>query len=149
MRLNVIVIIFALLILGLWSNVITENNSIGGLIPRSDSNSYFTDSLRILNGMKASYISTRTNFTVFLSFLLLITKQNMQITLAIIIFIAALVSYFSYELILREFGSIPSIVFFLLIFIFYRPSSGKFMTENIGFILGLLGFSLLIIYLKN
>lgn len=148
-RLNVIVIIFALLILGLWSNVITENNSIGGLIPRSDSNSYFTDSLRILNGMKASYISIRTNFTVFLSFLLLITKQNMQITLAIIIFIAALVTYFSYELILREFGSIPSIIFFLLLFFFYRPSSGKFMTENIGFILGLLGFSLLIIYLKN
>ena len=139
-RFILIICLFGFVLSGLWANVTTENNAIGGLLPRSDSSNYFADSLRIANGFKSSYFSSRPNYPAFIALLLLLTKLNMQISLAIIVFIAAIVSYLAFELILEKFSIFPAIVFFLLIFFYFRPFSGKFITESIGYILGILGF---------
>ena len=139
-RFILIICLFGFVLSGLWANVATENNAIGGLLPRSDSSTYFADSLRIGNGFQSSFFSTRPNYPAFIALLLLLTNLNMQISLAIIVFIAAIVSYLAFELVLENFSIFPASVYFLLVFFYFRPFSGKFITESLGYILGLLGF---------
>ena len=100
-RFILIICLFGFVLSGLWADVATENNAIGGLLPRSDPSTYLADSLRIANGLKSSYSSTRPNYPAFIALLLLLTKLNMQISLAIIVFIAAIASFLAFELILE------------------------------------------------
>jgi hypothetical protein len=148
-RLITVVCLFGFALSGLWANVATENNSFGGLLPRSDPSAYLTDSLRILNGFKSSYTSSRPINQAFIALLLFLTRINLQTSLAIIVFLAAIASYFVYEFVLEKFGVFPSIIFFLLIFFYFRPTSGKFINESISYILGIFGFFSFFLFLSK
>jgi hypothetical protein len=137
--------LFALGLSGLWASGMTEPQVISGLLPTVDAGEYYYNGLRFLNGSLFSDFSTRRPiFSAFLSSLLWITNKNLQISIALMVFFAGLCSYLATMSIRDRFGPFVSALFLILLFLFYRRFSGLVMSENIGFSLGLLSFSLLI-----
>ena len=137
--------LFALALSGLWVSTQTEPQVIGGLLPTVDAGEYYSEAQRLLNGMQFSdFGSRRPIFSSFLSSLLFFSAKNLQIILAVMVAFSAIACYLSSLEIRRRFGPLVAALFLLLLFYFYRRFSGKVMSENLGFILGVIGFTLLL-----
>ncbi len=142
--------IFALPLAGMWASGITEAQVIGGLLPTADAGLYYTDALRLLDGGQFSFFSSRRPiFAAFLSSILHYSGNNLQISLAVIVFFVLVGIYISSETIRQTIGKPAVIVFLILNFFFIRKYTGRVMTENLGFIFGLLSITLLIIGVKR
>jgi hypothetical protein len=136
--------LFALSLSGLWISGRAEPQVIGGLIPISDGAEYYFNSLRLLNGQFFSNFGSRPLFSSYLSSLLFFSGKNLQITIAIMVLINAICTYLATIKVRKEFGPLISTMFLLLLFFFFRRYTGKVMSENLGFGLGLIGFTLLL-----
>ena len=137
--------LFALGLSGLWASGMTEPHVISGLLPTVDAMEYYHDALRLLNGsLFSDFSSRRPLFSAFLSSLLWITGKNLQISIALMVFFTGLCSYLATMKIRDRFGPIVAALFLVMLFLFYRRFGGEVMSENLGFPLGILSFSLLL-----
>jgi hypothetical protein len=135
--------LFSLSLAGIWANTQTENYMIAGLLPRSDASFQYAGALKLLDfGELNGTTSRRPFFGEFLAILLGLTQRNLQFTIAIIVFLASISALFStFET--RNFtNSISTVLFLILIFLFYSKFVGLTMTENLGYIFGLLSFTM-------
>ncbi|MHC1783651.1 MAG: hypothetical protein AB9891_13005 [Anaerolineaceae bacterium] len=142
---TVIFFLFGAGLAALWSIPLSEGQVVGGMLYFSDSSRYYADALRLLNGFPISNFSARHPLpTLFFAIILLITGKNLRIALAVITAIAAWVTWMAANEVRKNWGKIPTAIFCVLLFLFYRRFSGLPDSENLGFILGCLGFSQLL-----
>jgi len=138
------IILFALPLAGVWNSGISEANILGGVIPWSDANGYYVDASQTLEGRHFSTFSSRRPlFAALLTFLLGITQENLQFSIAILVLMTAVACFFCTREIQRSHGTFAALFVLTLVFIFYRRFAGTILTTNLGMPLGLIGFSIL------
>ncbi|WP_204105116.1 MULTISPECIES: hypothetical protein [Spirulina sp. CCY15215] len=144
LSLSLTLVLFALPLSGVWSNSISDGSIIGGLLPWSDASGYYGDARRLLEGDRVQpFSSRRPLFTGVLAVILGLTQQNLQITFAIFVAVSALSCFFLSREIKKSYGAIGGLFVIVVLFTFYRRFAGTTLTENLGFPLGVLGFTIL------
>ena len=130
----------------LWRSGFSDNFLIGGLLPYKDAKNHYYGANLILNGfppVQAGQSTERPLFPGFLSFVLLLTGQNLRLALAIIAQLAALGLYLSARQIRESAGAWGAALYAAFLYFFIQPWVGYSMSEMLGFILGCLGFTML------
>ena len=129
-----------------WSSGFSDNFLIGGLLPYKDAKNYYLGANLILNGLpleNAGQATERPLFPSFLSSLLFLSKQNLQISLAILTLLAGAGLYFSSIRVMRSFGPASASLYSALLFFYIQSWLGYIMSELYGFIMGCFAFSLI------
>ena len=136
--------LFAMPLAGLWASGQSQSVAISGLIPLTDAENYYIDSLRIITGQSISHFSAmRPFFPGFLSFLMSITDRNFMFSLAIITAIAAIAIYYTVREVQRTHGAEVAVFLLIILFLYFRHHSGTSMSETLGVPLGSLGIGLI------
>ncbi|KAA0256950.1 MAG: hypothetical protein EDM79_20120 [Chloroflexi bacterium] len=138
-------IFFSLAIVYKWQVPVYDGNLIGGLLPWSDANSYFTCGYQVLiNGKINSLCTHRPIFALFWAFLYRLTGMDLRISIAVLTAINALAVHFASVEIRRAYHSLSAAIFTVFGFIYYYIYAGAVLTENIGFALGTLSVACLV-----
>jgi hypothetical protein len=137
--------LFSASLVALWRTGFHEVYEVFGLIPWFDSQGYYSEALRLLNGGIFSEISARRPiFPGFFAFILMLTNNNLRVSIALLSFFAGISTWIiSRELKLSEGKAIIPAGISVLSFFFYRKFNGAVLTETLGFSLGFLGLVLL------
>ncbi len=142
--LSLVMALFSLGLVGLWSIGEGDYLAISGLLPWSDGRGFYIDALRLLQGWGISDFSNwRPLFTPYLALLLLIGGQNLQLTVAVLTALVAVVCYAAIEEVRRSHGALAAVFLLAILYFFYRRYIGYTTAEQVGFPLGVLGFALL------
>lgn len=138
-------VLFSASLFALWRTSIHEVYEVFGLLPWLDSQGYYSEALRLLDGGIFSQISARRPlFPGFFSFLLMLTGRNLRVTLVLLSFIAAVSTWLlARELKLSEKNPVVPAGITTLLFFFYRSFNGAVLTETLGYSLGILGLAFL------
>ncbi|MDR3574622.1 MAG: hypothetical protein P4L50_12210 [Anaerolineaceae bacterium] len=128
----------------LWNSGASEEPVVMGIFPYLDPSGYYTDALRILAGQLISNFGGRPLFAGFLSLVLGLTRNNLQLSLAILVAVTSLACYLAARQIALAFGPAAAAFAMLLMFIYYRQFMGTTYTENLGLTLGALGLAFLL-----
>ncbi|MDO9545183.1 MAG: hypothetical protein Q7J07_00340 [Pelolinea sp.] len=141
--------LFSLALNGLWAGAYSENYVLAGLVPRSDAFGFYGGAISLMeNGVQISIAQRRPLYGGFLAFILWISGGNLQIALAIMVFLTAAVCFFSVLAVKNTFNSAAAVLYFFVLFFFIRRFIGVTMSENMGFLLGTTAFTCFLITLK-
>jgi hypothetical protein len=136
--------LFAMPLAGLWASGQSQSTVLSGLLPLFDADSYYMDALRLMNGQDFSIFSARRPlFGSLLAVVLTLTGRNLMAALAVLTFLTGLACYLTAREIQRTHGAELAVFILMVLFLFYRAHSGISMSENLGVMLGTLGFGLL------
>jgi hypothetical protein len=136
--------LFAMPLAGLWASGQSQSTVLNGLIPLFDAETYYMDALRLMDGSPFSIFSARRPlFGSLLAVLLALTGRNLMASLAILTAMTGLACYFTAREIQRTHRAEIAVFILMVVFLFYRAHSGISMSENLGVMLGMLGFGLL------
>ncbi len=142
--------LFSLALNGLWAGAYSENHAISGLLPRGDAFGFYAGSISLLEkGFLAGMASRRPLYGGFLAFILWNTGGNLQITLAIIVFLTAAVCFFSVLEVKKALNPSAAVLYFIVLFLFTRRFIGITMSENMGLILGTSSFTFFLVALRK
>jgi hypothetical protein len=125
---------------------------IGGFIPISDASGYYSSAEWLNQGyLLDSFGTRRPLFHGFLASLFFLAGHKWPTTLILLSIIVIFSTYFSLMEVRKHFGAEAAIVYFLVIFVYYRLWIGTTLSENLGFVLGLLSLAVLIrgVFSKN
>lgn len=129
----------------LWRSGQYDTTAIGGLIPIQDMLQYYGDALLLQYGYRlALFSSNRPIFISFLSFILKITHNNLQITLIVLtICVIVAIVFLAFE-IKKTFGGFTAMTVVVTLYYCYKGYGfiGKIMTEQLGLPLGALALAL-------
>ncbi len=135
-------VVFALPLSGLWASGQSEQYLLGGIIPFSDARGYFADTRSLVEGGEFfTTHSRRPLFSAFLAPILAITNNHLQLSLVILMLLSTVACYMAAREVQASMGSLAAIFLLVLLFFFYRPISGKVLSEALGFPLALLGLT--------
>lgn len=136
----------------LWRTGQYDTTVIGGIIPIQDMLQYYSDALRLQYGYRLSiFSSNRPLFPGFLSAILKLTDNNLQLSLIILTLLVVLsVVLLAFE-IKKTFGGFTAMAVVVMIYFCYKGYGfiGKTMTEQIGLPLGALALSLFLHGMRN
>ncbi|HET9588682.1 MAG TPA: hypothetical protein VFO91_07820, partial [Anaerolineales bacterium] len=107
---------------------------------------YYVGAKLILDGQpleKAGQATERPLFPGFLSSMLMLTGQNLKITLAIIVQLAGISLYLSGREVSRFIGVFPASLYMTLMYFYIQPLIGYTLSEMLGFMLGCLASALI------
>ena len=136
--------LFLLPLLGLWLTGASNFAVAGGLVPWSDAGDYYYNAQRLLEGLPLGEFSARRAlFVGMLAGLLEVTSRDLQVALLAMVLVNAIAAYGAARAVQRTHGRVAAVVLMLLLFLYYRRIAGTTLTENLGFSLGTLGFTLL------
>ncbi len=138
--------LFSLALSYMWTSGFSDNFIIAGLLPYKDAKNYYFGANLLLNGfsmLNAGQATERPLFPGFLATLLLLTHQNLKITLAIITQFAGVGLYFSARQIRNTFGYIAASLFATLLYFYLQRLIGYSLSELLGFMAGCWGFTML------
>ena len=144
--LGVTMLLFALTLSFKWTSGFSDNFLIGGLLPYKDAKNYYYGANLILNRMAlsdAGQATERPLFPGFLSSILLLTGQNLQVSVAILVQLAGVGLYMSARQIKDSFGAVPASLLSTLLYFYIQPWLGYTMSEMLGFVLGCFAFGML------
>jgi hypothetical protein len=142
--------LFSLALNGLWAGAYSENYVLSGLVPRSDAYGFYTGAVSLMEtGTLSSIAMRRPLYGGFLAFILWVCGGNLQISLAIIVYLTAVVCLLSVMAVKNSFNSLAAIIYFFVIFFFIRRFIGITMSENMGFLLGTSAFTCFLIALEK
>ena len=143
--LAVVMGLFGLSLVGLWSSGETTSTIISGLLPWADASKYYQDALRLLEGGSFQAFSAwRPLFSGLLSGILAITGRNLQITLGLLTGMVAIACFLLAREVQRKHGPLTAAFVVLVLFFYYRQRvSGMVLSEQLGLTLGMLGFAVL------
>jgi hypothetical protein len=133
--------LFALPLRQLWNGEVISYSAIGGLLPYSDASGYYYDARNMIEGLLISRYSvnaSRLIFTSTMGSLLYITGQNLLQSVTIIAFINATACYRLAREVQRIWGTLLAVILLFLLFSFYKLFSGIFLSESLGFPIGVL-----------
>ena len=141
--------LFSLALNGLWAGAYSENYVIAGLVPRSDAFGFYHGAISLLeNGVQEGIAQRRPLYGGFLAFIIWVSGGNLQIALAVIVFLTAAVCFFSVMVIKNFFNPSTAVLYFIVLFFFIRRFIGITMSENMGFLLGTSSLTCFLITLK-
>ncbi len=142
----VTLLIFALSLSFLWASGFSNNKIMGGFLPYKDGYAFYYGAQLLLARQPSPDFgpsSYRPLFPGLLSSLLILTQQNLQIVLAILVGMLAIACYLSASQIFSLFGKLSASIYIVLLYFYIQPFIGYTMSEVPGLILGSLGFVLL------
>ncbi len=146
----VILLIFAIPLSYHWVTGVTTQKIVGGLIPHRDSMYYYLDAQNALNGkLINSMTSGRPMFSGFLAFLIALTQNNIQTTLMILVSLCAISFYFLFNEAQVEFGPLPATLLMAGLYSFYARFIPHLVSEQLGLILSLTGWALLLFGIRR
>lgn len=137
---------FALALSFLWTSGYSDNFVIGGVLPYKDAKNYYLGANLIVHGLPirvAGQALGRPLYPGFLSSLLLLTGQNLQVTLAILVQLAGVGTYLTARQISRGIGALAGALYLTFMFFYFQYYAGYAMSESLGFIGGCFAFALL------
>jgi len=144
-RASILFLLFAMPLSGLWNSGASEPSLVSGLFPYSDAGAYYSDSWRLLSGLKfQSSAINRPMFSGVLSGLITVTNQNIQAISAILLLVTAWSVFLVSEELANSEGIFVAVLFSTLVFLFYRRFVGLLQTEHLGLAFGLLSLAMLI-----
>ncbi len=127
---------------GIWAKGVSDHSIMVGLYPYSDANGYLAGGLRLLHGDELDGVSARRPLTSGLwSILLFLTHGNFKYALASMLFLSAISLVLPVRELVRTHGWTAGYMMFLAIFLFYRRFIGTTLSENLGLMLGCIGFA--------
>jgi hypothetical protein len=138
-------ILFALQLSGLWRSGLNQSSYVlAGLLAMTDTQGYYNDALRLLEGDTFSvFSSTRPLAHGVLATLLGLTQQNLQVTFAILTLITTIACFLLAREVQRSHGTAAGVLVATTLFLFYRKYLGTASTENLGLALGTIGVAIL------
>jgi hypothetical protein len=144
--LGLTMLLFALTLSYLWTSGFSDNFLTGGLLPYKDAKNYYLGANLLLHGLPirvAGQALGRPLFPGFLSSLLLLTGQNLKVTLAVLVQLAGIGVYLSARQIRQFMGVLAGALYITFMYFYFQPVAGYAMSESLGFIGGCFGFALL------
>jgi hypothetical protein len=143
--LTIVMLLFGTTLVALWTSGVSEDGIVAGLYPWTDPSSYYSDALRLANGL-TSLVNWggRPLFEVFLSLLLQLTHQNLQACLGILVAINAICALLLAREITRLTNQAGGALALILYFMYFRQFSGTTLTENLGLPVGALALLFLL-----
>lgn len=139
-------LLLALALSYLWTSGFSDNFLIGGLLPYKDAKNYYLGANLLLNGLPiriAGQALGRPLFPGFLASLLLLTGQNLQVTLAVMVQLAGIGLYLSARQIRQCMGAMAGALYITFMYYYFQHIAGYAMSESLGFIGGCFGFVLI------
>ncbi len=153
LTLILVYLLFAIPLIAIWMNGGGNGTTfIGGFIPISDANGYYSSAEWLNQGqLLDSWGTRRPLFHGFLASLFFLAGHQWPTTLILLSIIAIFSIYFSITEIRKYFSVEAATFFILVVFVFYKRFIGTTMSENLGIILGLLSLAILIrgVFSKN
>ncbi|MEI7989468.1 MAG: hypothetical protein WCI88_10540 [Chloroflexota bacterium] len=153
LSLILICLLFALPLIAAWMKGGSDGYYyLGGFLPFSDANGYYSSAERLNVGyLLDSWGTRRPFFHAFLSTLFFLAGKNWVVTLILLSILIIYSSYFSLKEICKYFGAEAASIYIVIIYMFFRRLIGLTMSENLGIIFGLLSMSVMIrgIIFKN
>lgn len=143
---GLIMLLFALTLSYFWTSGFSDNFLIGGLLPYKDAKNYYLGANLLLNGLPiraAGQALGRPLFPGFLSSLLLLTGQNLKITLAVLLQLAGIGLYLSARQVRQAMGALAGALYIVSMYFYFQLFAGYAMSESLGFIGGCFGCTLL------
>ena len=144
--LGLIMLLFALTLSYLWTSGFSDNFVISGLLPYKDAKNYYLGANLLLNGFPirvAGQALGRPLFPGFLSSLLLLTGQNLKVTLAIWRNWRASGCISRRARSVKAMGALAGALYVTFMYFYFQIVAGYAMSESLGFLGGCLGFALL------
>lgn len=144
--LGLIMLLFALTLSFFWTSGFSDNFLIGGLLPYKDAKNYYLGANLLLNGLPiraAGQALGRPLFPGFLSSLLLLTGQNLKITLAVLLQLAGIGLYLSARQVRQAMGALAGALYIASMYFYFQLFAGYAISESLGFIGGSFGCALL------
>ena len=146
----VILLLFAIPLSYYWTTGVSTQSIVGGLIPHRDSMYYYLDTRNILNGkLINSMTSARPIFSGFLALLIALTQNNIQTTLMILVSLCAISFYFLFNEAQVKFGTLPASLLMAGVYSFYARFIPHLVSEQLGMILSLAGWTLLLFGIRR
>ena len=139
-------LLFALTLSYLWTSGYSDNFIIGGLLPYKDAKNYYQGATQLLNGLpirSAVNAVRRPLFSGFLSSMLLLTGQNLKLTLAILAQLAGIGLYLSARQVRLTLGALAGAIYISFLYFYFQFIIGYTMSESLGFISGCFAFALI------
>ncbi len=139
-------LLFALTLSFLWTSGFSDNFLIGGLLPYKDAKNYYLGANLLLNGLPirvAGQALGRPLFPGFLSSLLLLTGQNLKVTLAALVQLAGIGLFLSARQVRQAMGALGGTLYITFMYFYFQLIAGYAMSETLGFIGGCFSFALL------
>ena len=145
-----IILLFAIPFAYYWSTGITTQKILGGLIPHRDSMYYYLEARNSLNGkLTSSMTAGRPIFSGFLAPLIALTQNNIQAVLVILALLCAISFYFIFYEAQVEFSPLPASLLMAGVYNFYARYIPHLVSEQLGMILSLTGWTLLLIGIRR
>ncbi len=137
-------LICALALSGTWVVARSTGVTFNGLIPAIDSQNYYQDALRLLNGGQASSIQSRRPIVSgLIASLLFIGNFNIMVVQAAFAAIFGIALTLAILASRKRLGVLGVSLFAVLVFLFTRVYSGELWSEPLAIPLGLLAFALI------
>jgi hypothetical protein len=150
--LGLTLILLALALAYKWQSSFSDNFIIGGLLPYKDAKNYFYGANLILNGLpleSAGQATERPLFPSFMSSILLLSGQNLKISLALLVQFSGIGLYFSSRRVLHSFGPVAASLFSTLMYFYIQGHTGYMMSELFGFMMGCIAFAIFFFAAKD
>ena len=143
--LTITLALFALPLATLWQHFASHYNAVGGLLPFSDASGYYYDARRLTEGHTLGWSARRPLFAALFGTLLATTGQNLQISLAALVAINAIVTFLLARELRVSHGPVAAAVVTVVLFLYYRieGGSGTVLTENLGLAMGIVACAVL------
>ena len=136
--------VFSIVLVGMWQAGVSDFHILGGLLPYSDAQGYYTDALRLLHGQRFSIFSSRRPlFPAFLAAILGATGLDLRVALFLLTAMSVLAICFAVREVQHSLGVPAGILMLLCLFMFYRRYIGSTLTEHLGLTFGCLAFALI------
>ncbi|MDP1709359.1 MAG: hypothetical protein Q8L21_00530, partial [Candidatus Komeilibacteria bacterium] len=119
---------------------------IGGLLPLSDTSSYYMDAHRLANGaLFTAWGGRRPLFASLLAVILRLNGGDFMTTLIILTLVNVIAILIAFQAIKRWYGALGASAYLLIAYVFYTRFTGETSSEQLGFALGNLALFFLLV----
>lgn len=140
-----VITLFILPLIYKWQTAFFNGSMIGGLLPWQDALAYYTGAQHLTEaGFLTQWTTRRPLFTGFLTVLLWITRNNLQLALTFLALFNGLAVFLAGREIQRVTNAFVASTFIVICYWYYIEHAGTVTTENLAFCMSVLAIAFLI-----
>ena len=139
-------VLFALILSYKWTSGYSDNLIVGGFVPYKDGKNYYYGANLILEGFPlgdTSNASWRPLFPGFMSALLMLTGNNLKLTVAIMAALTGVSLYLLVRQVHKSLGALSASLYGTFMYFYVHKFIGHTASESFGFTIGCLAFLIL------